>query len=71
MSIIITLSPEFVVSPSSVTVFNGSTAEFTCQTRTAHYAIWRLNGKIFDFYNDTLPPLMDVSIGHERVGSGY
>ena len=53
-----------------MTVFSGSTAEFTCQTRSDHYAFWRLNGKILSDYNDTLPPLMDVSTGQERVGSG-
>ena len=70
LSIIITLAPEIVVSPSSVTVLNGSTAEFTCQTRNAHYAFWRLNGKILDDYNDTLPPLMDVDNYLKRDGSG-
>ena len=28
-------------------------------------------GRFSFFYNDTLPPLMDVSTGHERVGSGF
>ena len=29
-----------------MTVFSGSTAEFTCHTKNAHYAVWRLNGTI-------------------------
>ena len=70
MSIIITLAPEFVVPPSSVTVFSGNTAVFTCQTRNDHYAFWRLNGMILNDYNVNLPPLMDVDTYQERVRKG-
>ena len=69
MSIIITLAPEIAIPPSSVTVFNGSTAEFTCQTRNDHFAFWRLNGTILNDYNDTLPPFVDVDTDQESVGS--
>ena len=70
MSIIITLAPKIVVPPSSVTLFNGSTAEFTCQTRNELYAIWRLNGMFLNTYNVTLPPRMDVDTDKESFGSG-
>ena len=62
------LVPEIVVPLSSVTVFSGNTAEFTCQTRNAHYAFWRLNGIALNDYNDTL--FIDVDTDLERVGSG-
>ena len=70
MSIIITLAPQIVVPPSSVTVFNGSTAEFTCQTRNAHYAFWMLNGMMLGDYDPTLPPLVDVGTGQDSIEIG-
>ena len=50
---IITLVPEIVVAPSSVTVFSGNTAEFTCHTRNVHYATWTVNGKIVGEHEET------------------
>ena len=70
MSIVFTLVPEFVVPPSSVTEFSGNTAEFTCQTRNEHYAIWRLNGKFLKDYNENLPHRMDIEIDKNGVGNG-
>ena len=70
MSIIITLAPEIVIPPSSVTVFNGSTAQFTCQTRNADFVIWRLNGKKLIAYNLYLPPRMDVDTDKQDLESG-
>ena len=69
MSIIITLAPEIVVPPSSVTVFSGNTAEFTCQTRNADYTIWILNGIILTNYDATLSLRMDVDNDQESVES--
>ena len=70
MSIIITLAPEIAVSLSSVTVFSGNSAKFTCQTRNALYVYWRLNGIGLIYYNDTLPPHMDVDTDQESIGNG-
>ena len=70
MSIIITVVPEIVIPPSSVTVFSGNRAEFTCQIRNEHITIWRLNGMIVDSYNGTLPSRIDVYTGQETIGSG-
>ena len=51
MSIIITVALMIVDPPSSVTLFIGNTAEFTCYTRNAHFAYWRLNGTIVGNYD--------------------
>ena len=53
MYIFITAAPEVVTPPSSVTIFSGNTAEFTCHVRNAHYATWRLNGTIVGEHNTT------------------
>ena len=63
------VAPEVVFSPSSVTVFSGSTAEFTCHTKNEHYAYWILNGMILNDYNSTLPPRIDVDTGQESVAN--
>ena len=47
------LAPEIVIPPSSVTVFSNSTAEFTCHTRNAHLAYWRLNNTLVADYDTT------------------
>ena len=61
MSVIIILAPEIVIPPSSVTVFSGNTAKFTCQAVNADFVIWRLNGTKFRLYNTSLPPIIDIT----------
>ena len=41
---ITTVAPEIIIPPSSETVYSGDTKEFTCHTRNANYAEWKLNG---------------------------
>ena len=56
-----------VVHPSSVTVFSGSPAVLTCQTKNinAHYIFWKLNGLILDMNNHFLPPNTTINWSRE------
>ena len=58
---IITLAPEIIIPPSSETVYSDNTKEFTCHTRNANYADWKLNG--------TMSPIRsnDVTISSSGV----
>ena len=67
--LVIIVAPEIVAPPSSVTVYSGNTAEFTCHTRNNHYVYWKLNGKILNRYNGTLPPRIDVDTNQETFTS--
>ena len=63
------VAPEIVAPPSSVTVYSGNTAKFTCHTTNDDYAYWKLNGMALNQYNGTVPPRVDVDTDQDTVAS--